>query len=1093
MSDFFKSKGRLALAMGALFLVVTLISGGVAYLLTGDSQPSSTSSEPPIQQEEPQQELPEVVPAITEPIQEEMEEEQLAKEEPVHFNIPTEMRGVMLAPGVEYSVVKDATEATIKQQIAAALDHAKNLTMNTVIIQTGYHDGVIYHTQDAPALFGDLDIMEYIVQQCRTRGLYTYAVFDMAYYRKDTGLFAGSETLNKVTGNLREFAEKYALDGVLIDGYLNQNEETSYLQYLGTGGGIGFDNYMRQSPQAVVKTASNTIRSYAKGTQVGLLADSVWENATANELGSNTKASFTAFGNGNADTKGFVEQELVDFVAVEALGSLTDSAVPFKEVVSWWSAVAAQNQVPLYVVHAADKICTDQPGWQPHDQITKQVIEASSFQGYQGSIFNTLSRLVENPKDASATLVKYYNNEVEAAHILTELAITKPDKATFTTFEPIVTFTGASDPNSKVTINGEEIATDASGYFTLTMDLKAGENKFTIEHKEKIINYNITRVVQILKEISPTGNIATEGGMSITVSAWAYSDAKVYAKIGGQTIPMSIDDSMETEAERDSTYKQFFGEFTAPAATGSEQNLGNIVVHASWGGETDSMQGAFVKVNKKAKVEDGVAVVVTAAQAKTYPPDTLNNIPSPNYYPIPAGAMDYAVGEEIVYKKDKNTYTYFVLASGLRVESKDITASGDYASGNVISGLEVTSDGGYTYVKLKTAQKVSYRLSYTGSAVNVKFHYTSQVPQSSKVGKNPLFTAAQWKDSTLTLPLTKQGCFMGYKGYYDDSGNLVLQFNNPPSSLANARIAIDAGHGGGDNGAKGFLADYPEKVINLGIAQKLAEELQRRGATVLLINNSGNPSLESRVGQAEKWNADMLISVHSNSSASNSGAVGTEVYYFYPFSGTLAATTAKNVSNQFNTSNRGGKQSYYHVTLSSQFSSVLVECGFVSNKTEYEKLIKSKNQGIIASAIADSIAIAIKAAYPGSGGDSGGGGGGGLFEPIQDDINHSGSEDTESGIPIFRDDTQDTANTVVEEVSLSDTQLSMEVDEQQRLRATVSPLAADQRITWKSSNTSVAMVDENGRITALRPGTAIISAISLGDNSIYDQCEVTVE
>jgi len=1081
MSEFFKSKRNMALLLTGVILTVTLGAVGAAYFLKGGdllalSAPISSQSsgngaeEPEVQAAE----------AATPPPSEEPEPEP----EPVgppQYNTPSEMRGVFLTPGVDFQA-GGASEIAVRGEVDSALESIKGLSMNAVIIDTVYDGQAIY---DAGPGSG-FDVMGYIVDKSRELGLYTYAVFDIALCRRegtasgDPGIGAGA--IDKLCESLGAFAEEYALDGILLDGYQNLQTDDSYSMYLQWGGSTGFENYMRESPQAILRTAARLIRTNARDTQVGLLADPVWANAGEQEGGSNTKAAFTALGTANADTKAFVEEGLVNFVAVKNYASLTDPAAPFGEVVSWWSALSEEKGIPLYVIHASEKASTGEEGWQSHDQLTRQVIESKNNSGYRGSMFHSLSRLAADPKEATTTLIKYYNNEVEAAHILTELEITKPDKTTFNTFETSVTFTGASDPNSKVTINGEEVPTDESGYFTVAFDLEAGLNTFRIEHKEKVLSYAITREVQIIKEISPMGSIATDGGMAITITALAYSDAQVYATVGGQTIPMELDNSVEDEADRDSAYKQFVGEYTTPAATGSEQNIGSIVVNATWEGLSDSAQGASIKVNKRTQIEDGVPVVITADQARTYPPNTLNNIPHAAYYPLPRGAMDYAVGDEIVYKKSGETLTYFVLASGLRVESKDMQPTEEFASGNAISGMTVETDGGYTYVRLKMSQQVAYTFQYASTGVDVKFHYTASVPKGMTLDSNPIFSAASWKDSTLTLSFIRQGGFAGYKGYFDDNGNLVLRFNNPPSSIGSAKIVLDPGHGGSDTGALGFLANYPERVINRAIAQKVADELTSRGATVLLLDTTQGISLAGRVQQAEKWGADMFVSIHNNT-AQRSSAIGTEAYYFYPFSKNLAVNAAASVSKKFNTTNRGAKQSFYHVTLSSQFPSVLVECGFMTNKSEYEKLIKSGSQDFIARGIADAVEAGINGARTGSSASGEQSVGGGVSVSENDkDIPTTGSGAADEG-----NDTQ-TENPDSGDITLEEDSLILEAGDTVRLTASTS---SGGRITWKSGNTSVATVDEDGLVTAHKEGKVKITATL--DSGASAVCQIEVE
>lgn len=78
---------------------------------------------------------------------------------------------------------------------------------------------------------------------------------------------------------------------------------------------------------------------------------------------------------------------------------------------------------------------------------------------------------------------------------------------------------------------------------------------------------------------------------------------------------------------------------------------------------------------------------------------------------------------------------------------------------------------------------------------------------------------------------------------------------------------------------------------------------------------------------------------------------------------------------------------------------------------------------------------------------------------------------------------------LVEKVELSDVQLSLKPGESKTITAAVFPAEADQEITWKSSDESVARVSEDGTITACGIGTAVITANASG---VKAQCTVTV-
>ncbi|MCL2578924.1 MAG: N-acetylmuramoyl-L-alanine amidase [Oscillospiraceae bacterium] len=287
-------------------------------------------------------------------------------------------------------------------------------------------------------------------------------------------------------------------------------------------------------------------------------------------------------------------------------------------------------------------------------------------------------------------------------------------------------------------------------------------------------------------------------------------------------------------------------------------------------------------------------------------------------------------------------------------------------SSATVTSAAISADDNYTYLVVSSTQPVTFTFGYSRNAVNITINQAHSFPTSVHMGANPIFSSAQWNGSTITLNLTTQDGFMGYHGYRDSAGNLVVRFRNPPSSIWVTRVVIDPGHGGQDRGAEGFRRDMPEVVINRHIASFLAEDLRNRGATVLVLDTSRGMELAERVRRAEEFNADFFISVHNNASR-NANATGTEVFFFTQFSSVLAATVSRNVSQQLNTNNRRGRRARFAVTRSTQFQSILVEGGFMTNRAEYEKLINPHYQQAIATGIADAIEAVVAHSYPGTG------------------------------------------------------------------------------------------------------------------------------
>lgn len=77
-------------------------------------------------------------------------------------------------------------------------------------------------------------------------------------------------------------------------------------------------------------------------------------------------------------------------------------------------------------------------------------------------------------------------------------------------------------------------------------------------------------------------------------------------------------------------------------------------------------------------------------------------------------------------------------------------------------------------------------------------------------------------------------------------------------------------------------------------------------------------------------------------------------------------------------------------------------------------------------------------------------------------------------------------------VSLDPTNLELNIGETSTLSATVTPsYAADKGISWTSSDTDVATVDQDGKVTAVKAGSATITATTT-DGGYTATCNITV-
>jgi len=153
-------------------------------------------------------------------------------------------------------------------------------------------------------------------------------------------------------------------------------------------------------------------------------------------------------------------------------------------------------------------------------------------------------------------------------------------------------------------------------------------------------------------------------------------------------------------------------------------------------------------------------------------------------------------------------------------------------------------------------------------------------------------------------------------------------------------VVLDPGHGGIDRGAKGMDGRSVEKAYALDTAKRIERGLRSRGYRVVMTRRRDYfVPLPSRVSISNRQRGAVFVSIHYNWSR-NSGASGTETFYYNSRSYPLAANIQREVDRVAPTPNRGVKRSRFHVLRNNTRPAALVELGFMSNPREL-RLIKS--------------------------------------------------------------------------------------------------------------------------------------------------------
>jgi N-acetylmuramoyl-L-alanine amidase len=233
---------------------------------------------------------------------------------------------------------------------------------------------------------------------------------------------------------------------------------------------------------------------------------------------------------------------------------------------------------------------------------------------------------------------------------------------------------------------------------------------------------------------------------------------------------------------------------------------------------------------------------------------------------------------------------------------------------------------------------------------------------------------------------------------------LMLLMIDTYGQTSTFKVTLDAGHGGKDNGAQYF--GNKEKDLNLAVTLKVGKLLEQTPGINLIYTRQTDEFIElrERAKMANRANSNLFISIHCNANRSSTPN-GSETYvmgmsranmnlevskaensviflednYEKAYKGfdpnhpetliglqivqesnltssiDLATKIQNNFSNAISIKNRGIKQEPLWVLDATTMPGVLIEIGFISNKTDVSTLESEEGQNNIAKAIADAI------------------------------------------------------------------------------------------------------------------------------------------
>lgn len=181
-------------------------------------------------------------------------------------------------------------------------------------------------------------------------------------------------------------------------------------------------------------------------------------------------------------------------------------------------------------------------------------------------------------------------------------------------------------------------------------------------------------------------------------------------------------------------------------------------------------------------------------------------------------------------------------------------------------------------------------------------------------------------------------------------------------------VVIDAGHGFSDPGKIG-VGGVLEKEVNLQIAKKVQKILTDKGIRVVMtreddlglydksVSNKKAEDMKKRVDLINRIKPEVAVSIHQNSYHEGSVKGAQVFYYAHSEAGKKAALIMQEELRAFDSANKrqAKENTTYYMLKKTEIPTIIVECGFLSNPTETQKLQTEDYQKEVAEAICTGI------------------------------------------------------------------------------------------------------------------------------------------
>ncbi|MFI8292727.1 glycoside hydrolase family 10 protein [Streptomyces sp. NPDC085614] len=165
--------------------------------------------------------------------------------------------------------------------------------------------------------------------------------------------------------------------------------------------------WRRNNTDLLVSETAARIKEIDRHVDFGVSPFGVWRNAATDPEGSDTSAGVQTYDDLHADTRKWVREGWIDYIAPQLYWNIGFPAADYAKLLPWWDEVVRDTGVGLYVGEALFK-CGDpaQPAaWQDPAELSRHLALAARHPGVRGHCFFSAKEVGTDRIGAMAAVV----------------------------------------------------------------------------------------------------------------------------------------------------------------------------------------------------------------------------------------------------------------------------------------------------------------------------------------------------------------------------------------------------------------------------------------------------------------------------------------------------------------------------------------------------------------------------------------------------------------------------------------------------------------------------------------------------------------